>query len=379
MHERALTDILKGEVLRGVFVRDGEDGGDIGKLGRFKECHWRLVPTLAAFREFNVGMALRGEDDDEEGGGHDGWLRAVREREDVAGVAIAFEYEHGVGGYVAYLIGSRLSLQAQTQRGNEENKDFTDLPLVLTRLPKPLMEMLFKYLATTFDALALPMGFVDDVSEDEKNAGLAVGWLGERLETYLEQTKAKVDKDITLNIKIPGGNGGMITLGLGRADVTEMMKYGTRLMQALHMNGRKRKGENEVTTKVKGPFFLGVEKYLATAMGIEVNRIILDKVACGSFVVGGGGISAANAANRDGAVKDKLESSGRVKIFMPRRGRIRADDDEDDDNNWSVEETAKEEFVDALVRLAEKKGRLAQPTGDQADTVQPLAKRTKAL
>lgn len=345
---------------------DGE-AGEYGKLGRLKGCRWRLVPTLAALREFNAEEALRDDNDEEEDEEEDEggkWVRAVRERGDVAGVEISFEYEKGAGGYAAYLIGPGLLPGGKDgSDGDGDGGEFTHLPLVLTRLPKPLMELLFEYLATTFDTLPVSMGVVEGGSVDEQTGG---GWLAAVLEMYMEQTKGRVDKDIALSYKIPRGHGGgikLITVGLEKGDIARFLKYGVALEQNLSQPGKKRKREDGGATKhPKGPFILAVEKYMESTMGLDARKLDLVKVACGGFVVGGGA-TGSDAGDKDTKELDAAGPSGRVKIFPPRKGWVRDQDDEDDDEDGRVdehgrsgEEVAAERFVEELVKLAVRKG-----------------------
>ncbi|KAF8427278.1 kinetochore complex Sim4 subunit Fta1-domain-containing protein [Tirmania nivea] len=323
-HERAVTNLLKGEVLRGVNVTRGDasvdgENGEMGKLGRFKGCKWRLVPTLAALREYNVEQASRDDDDEEEEDMEEVWVKAIREIGDVAGVEVSFDYERGVGGYVAYLTGPP----------QKEDGEFTKLPLVLTRLPKVLLDVLFEYLAATFDTLALPM-----------RSG--VGWLGEMLEMYVEQTKGWVDKGIALTYRIPTGLGGgvkVITVGLEKGDISGFLNYGSAL-----------------EPRRKGPFLLAVEKHMESTMGLGVGKLVLAKVTCGGFIVGG---APSGTAVAKGNAAEATEPSGRVKIFVPRKGQIEGVDesgDPGDVDGGNIEEAAVEKFMDELIQLAIRKG-----------------------
>lgn len=371
-HERALTNILKGEVLRGVNIASTGDGNanssgggaELGKLGRFKGCRWRLVPTIAALREYNAEEALRQDEDDEEEEEEErnierGWVKAVREKKDVAGVEISFEYERGVGGYVAYLVGL----------SHTDDSQFTNLPLALTRLPKPLTEVLLEYLGTTFDTLVIPMGVVEGRrgnSENEDDG--SSNWLGGILEKYVEHMEGKVDKDIALSYKIPKGQGGgirIITIGLEKGDIANFLSYGKGLeSRGLHTL-RKRKREDTVEKqdgKEKGPFILAVEKYIESSMGIDATKLVLVKVACGGFVIGGSLVPATAVDNGEGGKDtsnaESMESSSRVKIFIPKKVGIQ--DEEDEDGNGDAEGRSKEEiivedFVKELIQLAIRK------------------------
>ncbi|KAF8457934.1 hypothetical protein BGX38DRAFT_1265245 [Terfezia claveryi] len=366
-HERALTNLLKGEVLRGVNVTRGDasfDGENVemGKLGRFKGCKWCLVPTLAALREYKQALREVEDNDDEEEEDTEGvWAKAIRGRGDVAGVEMSFDYERGLGGYVAYLIGPP----------QKEDGEFTKLPLVLTRLPKQLLDVLFEYLAATFDTLALPMGVAEGTSGIGAGNGESVGWLGEMLEMYVEQTKGRVDKGIALTYRIPTGLGSgvkVITAGLEKGDISGFLSYGMALRPRMTRNGKKRKREGDgdaEQSKRRGPFLLAVEGHMESTMSLDATKLTLTKVTCGGFIVGGAP-SGATVANGDGK-KDKTEAettepSGRVKIFVRRKGQIKGADGVEDQgaiDGRSGEEAAAEKFMDELIQLAIRKGGIA--------------------
>ena len=386
-HERALTNLLKGEVLRGVNVAKGdatldEEHGEMGKLGRFKGCKWRLVPTLAALREYNIEQALREneDDDDEEEEAMEGvWVEAIKERGDVAGVEVSFNYQRGVGGYVAYLIGPP----------QNEDGEFTKLPLVLTRLPKLLMDVLFEYLAATFDTLALSMGVVESTSMMDEEAG--AGWLGEMLEMYVEQTKEWVDKDITLTYRMPPGLGSgvkVITVGLEKRDIPGFRNYGMGLVPHVTRNSKKRKREGDGDLKQsrrKGPFLLAVEKHMEGSMSLDASKLVLTKITCGGFVVGGAPSGAAVAkegvdGKKDTTEIEAAESSGRVKIFVPRKRRMEGVDgseDQGDVDGRSGKEAAAEKFIDELIQLAIRKGEVVKHGYDGGDIGTSNGKKSK--
>lgn len=364
-YERALTNLLKGDILRGVAVgSESTDIGELGKLGKFKQCKWRLVPTLAALREYNAEEALKevdddNEDEDEPGDGNsDGsvdraWVKAVREQQDVMGVEITFNYDRGVAGYIAYIIGL-------SQEDLGKSGVFIHLPLVLTRLPKPLMKVLFDYLETTFDTLVLPMGVSNgrEVGEEEGIEEPGAGWLEAMLEMYVEQTKRTLNKDITLTYKVPEVQSGgvkMITVGLDKGDIIAFLDYGKGLAKDLSGNKKRKREEegDEGEIKTKGPLVLAIEKYMDSTMGMNASKLVLVKVACGGFVVGGG---AANNSSK----ADAETVSGRVKLFAPRAGYVRDESDEEgegvDGEGRSPEEIAVEMFLASLVQLAFQKG-----------------------
>lgn len=372
-YERALTNLLKGNILRGVTVGNESTDitGELGKLGKFKQCKWRLVPTLAALREYNAEEALRESDNEDEAENeaeneNGAWANSVREQRDVLGVEITFNYDRGVAGYIAYIVGL-----SQKDLG-----EFIHLPLVLTRLPKPLMKVLFEYLETAFDTLVLPMGVSNNSREVGEGEGVeepGTGWLEAMLEMYVDVTKKTLNKDITLSYKVPEVQSGavkMITMGLDKGDIPGFLNYGMSLKKLLGTLKRKRREEEEGegnagNMKTKGPLMLAVEKHMYSTMALNASKLVLVKVACGGFVVGGG---------TDGDVESAAGLSGRVKLFVPRAGHVRVGDDEGegedeeaDGDGRNPEEVAAEIFLASLVQLALRKGTIASSkiTGDE--------------
>ncbi|KAI5806569.1 kinetochore complex Sim4 subunit Fta1-domain-containing protein, partial [Peziza echinospora] len=246
-HERAISNSLRGDVLRGVTVADGDNsdttaGGKLAGLGRFKACRWRLVPTE--------------------------WQKAVREREDVAGVEITFEYERGVSGYVAYLLCPPVASPSKSTSKAENGSAFTQFPLLLARLPKALVEVLFEYLTVTFDTLPLPMGLIG--GGENNSTYNSTGWLGEMLEMYLSHQKSNGGgKDVTLVFRPPGIQG-LKTL-------------------TISIRSTEDGDDDEPSKKSKGPFFTAVARYMQGTMGMDMDQLHLTKVACAGFVIGGGG------------------------------------------------------------------------------------------
>ena len=373
-YERALTNLLRGDILRGVAIgSDSTEIGELGKLGKFKQCKWRLVPTLAALREYNAEEALKGVDEDsedetEEENADGAWVKAVIEQRDVMGVEITFDYDRGVAGYIAYIVGL-------SQKDLGIPGEFTHLPLVLTRLPKPLIKVLFEYLETAFDTLVLPMGVSNgcEVSGEEGIAEPETGWLETVLEMYVEQTKKTLNKDITLSYKVPDEVGvKMITVGLDKGDIVTFLDYGKSLAKNLSGNRKRKRGEEEENLgeiKPKGPLMLAVEKHMDSTMGMDASKLVLVKVACGGFVVGGGTGGGADVSSKVD-METTARLSGRVKMFPPRAGHVRDGGDEDeeaDEDGRSPEEVALEMFLDSLVQLAVKNGAIGSSniTGDE--------------
>ena len=355
-HERALTNLLKGEVLRGVNIGASSDGdNNLSKLGRLRGCKWRLLPTLSAHRDWIIEREswIGGEEDNDKGGVGEDWALAAQESADVLGVEIMFDYERGGGGCVAYLLGR----PPQYENGQKDKAGaFTSLPLLLTRLPTALVDVLTGYLAQSFDTLVTPM-----------EAGS--GWIEGVLEKYLGEVEHRrrrgTGKDITLSFRTQGVGTGVkiVTVGIHRGDIADFLNKGKIILAGDDTPKSKRKrDEGPAKPQTQGPFMAAVEKYMGEMMGIYPGKLRLTKVACGGFVVGGaaGQSPAVASGAKEKSETEATGSAGRVKIFPPRR-HIAVDDDEDEEDEEDgdadgrmPEEVAVERFLDAVLQLAGK-------------------------
>lgn len=233
-HAKSLLSILRGDVLRGVRVRDDADADDaLGRAGRLKSVAWEALPPLG-----------RDDDDEDEDDDDD-------DNFDPQGVVITFVYEKAV--YTSLLLAAPSPSSASP---------FTSLPLLLTRLPKSLRETLLAYLAATFDTLPSPLP-------------LDSGALKNMLEAWLAADPGP-GKDVQLVFEAPVPSLKAITITVPRVDVARFVKRGNGLHKAAEEQG----GE--------GPFFTALRCYAGTAMGLDIAALGVMKVACGGFVLGVG-------------------------------------------------------------------------------------------
>ncbi len=192
LHARCFEEILRGDAIRGVQINqnldhpeddpddlDGEPEGDaavLGRAGRLMGCRWSVFDP-----------ASRDEDPP----------RERRDRDErYQGVVIEVVYERMT--YAAVLLGlesasaSPSHSQRDQSRSNQsplfmsgvredenrhrhrvdENGEFTSLPLLLIRMPRPLKTLLIEYLSSRFDTRISSLRF-----DSGGMAGLLEGYL----------------------------------------------------------------------------------------------------------------------------------------------------------------------------------------------------------
>lgn len=263
-HAKSLLSILRGDVLRGVRVRDDADDA-LGYAGRLKSVTWEALSPP----EHN-------SDDDDDF--------------DPRGVVITLVYEKAA--YTSLLLAAPSSSLAGP---------FTSLPLLLTRLPKSLRETLLAYLAATFDTLPSPLP-------------LDSGALRNMLEAWLA-ADAGSGKDVQLVFEAPVPSLKAITITVPRGDVPRFVKRGKGLQGEVEQGG-------------EGPFFAALRHYASTTMGLDIAVLGVMKVACGGFVLGAGAHGTSGKVKvfvpRAGAAAAGEEGSGERAVEGLVRGLLEA-------------------------------------------------------
>ena len=189
------------------------------------------------------------EDDEEE----------AAEEEAGAGVKIEMQYEKTT--YTSLLLSSPLGATG-LEDGDQE---FTELPLLLTRLPKSLRDTLLTYLSTRFDTLPLPLALPSSL-------------LQRSMEFYFSHTYSP-PKDAQISFATPTTTLKTITITIPRDDIAKFCARGKQLPG--------------------GGFYAALKHYLRGTMALDAEPLTIAKAACGGFVLGGG-------------------AGGKVKIFPPR-------------------------------------------------------------
>ena len=262
IHARRFGGSLKGDVLRGIRV-ERNMADEAAKAGPFKQCRWSMVGG----REEQLAEGL-GESQD------NAWNAAAQ---DVRGIQVEMEYEKTT--YVA------LMLQNGDSRPDPPNAKIY-LPLLLTRMPTSLREILLDYLATTFDTRAEVMR-------------LSNGFISGALDNYLQTISnsgswhlQKVVKDVhlTLGFKAPiAPSLRSLDITIKREDVLQFLKRGERSRKSRDpgsQDRRKRKRDDKM--EANGPFIIALSDYIREHLAVDISHeaVFLSKVSCGAFVLG---------------------------------------------------------------------------------------------
>jgi hypothetical protein len=311
-YARRLHNLLKGDVLRGVRVGLANANADegLGRAGALLVVRWTVLRGERGWRD---EWRLRQEI------GDDTQLTIAGEPDDGdAGIQVEVVYERAR--YTGLLL---RNLTSDADEQNDEN-EFTALPLLLTRMPGPLRETFLDFLATTFDAHATPLRLSSD-------------FLSEMLERYIadlvpenmlasDTESAKTirtfvkDVQLTLGFGAPAApNLKSMDITVAKEDVPRFIVRGKKILQMQESKGH------------KGPFVAALNRYLAahTALDMEKGEVQVAKIACGGFVLG---------------------AEGKAKIFRP---MIQEEDEEEEEREQtSGEGFARRMFVEALVRKA---------------------------
>ena len=127
-HAESLQQVLRGGVLRGVRIALDNEDEALGQAGQLKAVIWEVLPSWQ-----------RSSEDDEEEAAEEG-----------AGAGVKIEMQYEKTTYTSLLLSSPLGAE-------DGDQEFTNLPILLTRLPKSLRDTLLSYLSTRFDILPLPL------------------------------------------------------------------------------------------------------------------------------------------------------------------------------------------------------------------------------
>ncbi|KAL9105878.1 MAG: hypothetical protein Q9187_008645 [Circinaria calcarea] len=257
IHARRFAGRLKGNVLHGVHVkRDMPDRST--KAGPLKQCRWNVL----------------GRKEDQQESQDNTWNTAAQ---DVLGIQVEIEYEKGT--YTA------LMLENGVSRHDSINRT-VHLPLLLTRMPNTLREVLLDYLAITFDTRAEVMRLPNE-------------FIGEALDGYLQTIsrngpglllKVVKDLDLTMGFKAPiAPSLRSLDITIKREDILQFLRQGekSRKIRVPGSNdGRKRKRDSSM--EGQGPFMTALYVYLREHLAMDMSHdiVFLSKVSCGAFVLG---------------------------------------------------------------------------------------------
>lgn len=271
-HAKSLLSILRGDVLRGVRVRDDNEDDDdaLGRAGRLKNVTWEPLRSPRRWRQPPDGNDDDDDDDDES----------------PLGVLIELAYDHAT--YTALLLLAPSPAPAPGPAGA-----FTALPLLLTRLPRSLRSALLGYLAASFDTQAQALALDSRVLKR-----LLEAWLGVVFAAGDGDGNGNGDagRDVQIVFSAPAGvvTVKAVTVTVLRGDVAGFWRRGRRMLAA-----------GEAGEAGEGAFFEALRCYALGTMGLDITALGVMKVACGGFVLGAGAGAAA---------------AGKVKVFAPRSG-----------------------------------------------------------
>ncbi|KAK6507763.1 hypothetical protein TWF481_006185 [Arthrobotrys musiformis] len=264
-HSNRLTNLLRGDVLRGVRVASEAVEDPTSRTGNLKRVDFSAI-TIP-------------------GTGTDNDLKSI---------SVVFSYEKIT--YSAFLVQDPSQDAAQnpdqsfrripTRRASSRAEQSNSYPLLLTRLPASLQSRFIEYLAENFDchvsSLRIPDRFIIDVVEKHLEAF-----------TPTDNTEDDVHPNRNLQLwleppSLPSGDGAgfnkqgklqtlkTIQMTFSRADLPGMMYKGEELKQKQDKDGIDK----------RGPFELAFSLYTYHHMGIFVEKMKISKAACGEFVIG---------------------------------------------------------------------------------------------
>ena len=252
-HSGRFSDLLRGNVLRGVHVGLDEDGNGLPRGGTLRKCEW-------TFLKHSSTSSQEQEDGEQVVTGPDGF--GLTE-----GVQVKLEYERAT--YLALLLRS-----PSTASHREREWHF---PLLLSRMPVSIRALLLDYLADAFDTLVEPL-YLSDAT------------IGRALEGFIDEAcKAENGLQHTvgdIHFSIGCGQPAMpslksLDIDLKREDVAGFRAQGRKEPTQHQHDGR-------------GPFMRGFDLYLKEHLALNRahHDVHITRVACGTFTM-----------SRDGRVK----------------------------------------------------------------------------
>lgn len=272
LHARRLRQILSGDGPLAINSLDSLDGR--GNSGSLISCSWELLGN-----ELHWERAHQEEPEEDE----ISMVGEVSTRE-ARGVHVDLEYEKGK--HCAVLLGDPAKKHSISS--------FTNLPLLLVRMPVGLRDILLNYITTTFDSRISPMK-------------LHSPFLTSSLERILERDggtaaalSESVVKGLQLQLSFPSVAPMLKTMDVSitKDDLLEFLNHGNRLWQ----EEQGRFGRSGV---IAGPFTAALSLYTQQHIALSLDHpgVLVSKFAYGALAV-----------SADGKVK-VLSSSEAVKEF----------------------------------------------------------------
>ncbi|TKA81978.1 hypothetical protein B0A49_00473 [Cryomyces minteri] len=279
--------------------------------GSLQDCTWRLLGDSASWEVEH----RQGQEEDDSG------VDAAQVTADNArGIHIQLHYEKST--YTAML------LRHPSTKSAWSSKEFTSFPLLLTRMPTPLRELILEYLTTTFDTHVSPMRLRSDFLSTSLEQ-----LLGHFPSAQSTQRASSVVKAVQIQLAFPSAAPLLknLDITLSADDVARFVQHGERLQAA---NSNTQQQEFASRPSVHGPFTAALSHYLHAHLALSFSHpgVRISKIACGAFA---------------------LSADGKMKIFPP----VLLPTDDDNDNNEtapapSPSESGMQQFCASLLHEA---------------------------
>ncbi|KAF3905154.1 hypothetical protein ABW21_db0209273 [Orbilia brochopaga] len=272
-----LTNVLRGDVLRGVRIADPTQADATSRTGNLNRVEFSAIQVPGSDTELDA-------------------------------IAIIFRFEKIT--YSAFLVrssasnagtslGASSSRRASLRSAATQPEQANHYPLLLTRLPAWLQSRFTEYLAENFDchvsSLRLPSGFIMNAIERHLDSTIDTSGPGKNVQIWLEpQLPSKGAEENLKAAKLQTLK--TISMTFSRNDIPGMMYKGREL---------KKKEEDEGRRDKRGPFELALSVYAYEHMGMLVEKMKLQRAVCGEFITG---------VNADGSGKCKFFPQGQAAI-----------------------------------------------------------------
>ncbi|MCJ1287971.1 hypothetical protein MMC26_007324 [Xylographa opegraphella] len=244
-HSRRLNDALKGDILRGVRVGRYNQAESTG-LGRIQNCHWRSL-MLESTSQIDLQGFTRFE-----------------------GIHIALGYKTNT--YTAFILRSSTS-------GRLETSGQTRLPLLLTRMPSAVRDIVLDYLTPTFDVRIEPMRlsshFIENVLERLLEAARPQ-------DTHNFETQVR-SIQLVLGFKAPiAANLRNLAINIRREDVLSFLDRGRVTIQGKENNGDHSRS---------GPFMCSIRSYIKKQTALDMHHclVTVSRLTCAGFALAADG------------------------------------------------------------------------------------------
>ncbi len=260
-HAACLSDVLKGDILRGVDIGQGYGSQDLSKSGPLQRCSWSLLDDQA-------------EDDEEEDA-----VTADVVANDARGIHIRLQFEKVT--YAAFLL--------RNPPAGNIHAEFTSLPLLLVRMPTALREAFLAHLSVTFDTHIAPMKLRSTflTSSIER---LIQKFTAQKPSQQAELISNTVNS-VQIQFSFPDASPALksIDISIDRKDIAGFVSSGEIL--APQASGRTLIGANTNSSQERGPFMRAFAMYLSSHLALTLPhpRLVISKIACGVFALSGEG------------------------------------------------------------------------------------------